>query len=54
MEQECKSPQDLSWKTSGAGGTAWFRNDQEFCLRDTDIEGKAGIQVASLQSFKLG
>lgn len=54
MEQECKSPQDLSWKTSGAGGTAWFRNDQEFCLRDTEVEGKAGIQVASLQSFKLG
>ena len=51
MEQGCKRPRDLSWKTSGAGGTAWFRDDQEFCLRDTEVEWKAGIQVASLQSF---
>ena len=51
IEQGCKRPRDLSWKTSGAGGTAWFRDDQEFCLRDTEVEWKAGIQVASLQSF---
>lgn len=54
MEQERKSPQDLSWKTPGAGGIAWFRDDQEFFLRDTEVERKAGIQVTSLQSFKLG
>ena len=54
MEQECKCPQDRSWKASGAGCSAWLRDDQELCFRDTEVEGKAGNQVASLQSFKLG
>ena len=51
MEKECKSHQDLSWKTLLVGGIAQFRGDQEFRLRDWRESWRS---VASLWGLKLG
>lgn len=54
VEQECQSPQDLSWMTLGAGGIVQFRDGGELCRYGVGDEGKTGIRGASLQSLKLG